>query len=53
VHSELGGLRLLASQRHGFTIAGARVVFRGLCASCSQATSQSEKAAREEKTGHV
>jgi Fe2+ or Zn2+ uptake regulation protein len=40
VHSDLGGLRLAPRQRQGFTIAGAEVVFRGLCAACSPSTSQ-------------
>jgi Fe2+ or Zn2+ uptake regulation protein len=52
VHSELGGLRLPARQRQGFTIAGAKVVFRGLCASCSQATQPIEESRErgEDKT---
>jgi len=43
----LAGLSLPARQRHGFTISGAEVVFRGLCAKCSQATSDQKDAARE------
>jgi Fe2+ or Zn2+ uptake regulation protein len=39
VQCELGGLRLSARERQGFVIAGAEVIFRGLCAKCSQANS--------------
>ena len=38
VRCELDGLRLPARQRQGFIVAGAEVIFRGLCAECSRAT---------------
>ena len=47
VHCDLAGLRLPARQQQGFTISGADVIFRGLCAKCSQVTSHQTKAARE------
>ncbi len=47
VHCDLADLSLAASQNHGFTISGAEVIFRGLCAKCSQATSHHKDAARE------
>jgi Fe2+ or Zn2+ uptake regulation protein len=40
VHFDLAGLRLSARQHEGFTISGAEVIFRGLCANCSPTTSQ-------------
>jgi Fe2+ or Zn2+ uptake regulation protein len=47
VHRDLAGLSLPERQNHGFTISGAEVIFRGLCAKCSQATSHQKDAARE------
>ncbi len=46
VHFDLAGLSLSARQHQGFTISGAEVIFRGLCANCSPTSSQQE-AARE------
>jgi Fe2+ or Zn2+ uptake regulation protein len=53
VHCTLAGLRLPARRHQGFTIAGAEVIFRGLCAKCSQVTSHRQKAARESEDQHV
>jgi Fe2+ or Zn2+ uptake regulation protein len=47
VHCDLAGLRLPARQHQGFTISGAEVIFRGLCANCSQVTSHQKNVARE------
>jgi Fe2+ or Zn2+ uptake regulation protein len=47
VHCDPAGLSLQARQHHGFTISGAEVIFRGLCAKCSQAISHQKAAARE------
>ena len=47
VHCDLAGVRLPARQHQGFTISGAEVIFRGLCATCSQETSDQKDAARE------
>lgn len=47
VHCDLAGLRLPARQHQGFSISGAEVVFRGVCAKCSQTTSHQKKAARQ------
>jgi len=47
VHCDLAGLRLPARQHQGFTISGAEVIFRGLCAKCSQATNRQKEAARD------
>ncbi len=47
VRCDLAGLRLSACQHQGFTISGAEVIIRGLCAKCSQVTSHRRKAARE------
>jgi len=38
VEGDPAGLRLPAHQRQGFTISGAEVIFRGLCAECAPAT---------------
>jgi Fur family transcriptional regulator, stress-responsive regulator len=35
VHYDLDGLRLPARKRQGFAISGTEVIFRGLCANCS------------------
>jgi len=53
VHQELGALRLPVSQQQGFTIAGAEVVFRGLCAACSQEFIPKKNPVRQEKNRHV
>jgi Fe2+ or Zn2+ uptake regulation protein len=53
VHCDPAGLRLPARQRQGFTISGAEVIFRGLCAKCSQVTSHQKKAMREQEDQHV
>lgn len=53
VHPQLAGLRVPADQQQGFTIAGAEVVFRGLCAKCSQATTHKSEVTRQEKDPHV
>ena len=45
-HWDFAGLCLPPRQHQGFTISGAEVIFRGLCAECSQTTSHPEKAAR-------
>jgi Fe2+ or Zn2+ uptake regulation protein len=47
VHCDLAGLSLQAGQHHGFSISDAEVIFRGLCAKCSQAISHQKDAARE------
>ena len=47
VHCDLDGLHLSAHQYQGFTISGAEVIFRGLCAKCSRTTSRQKEAARE------
>ena len=47
VHCDLAGVRLPARQHLGFTVSGAEVIFRGLCAKCSQAISHQKDAARE------
>ncbi|MHB1444905.1 MAG: Fur family transcriptional regulator [Acidimicrobiales bacterium] len=36
VHQDFGALRLPVFQQQGFSIFGAEVVFRGLCAACSE-----------------
>jgi Fe2+ or Zn2+ uptake regulation protein len=53
VHSDLAGVRLPARQHQGFTVSGADVIFRGLCAKCSQMTSYPKKAATEWEDQHV
>ena len=53
VHYDLAGLRLPVRQHQGFTISGAEVIFRGLCAECSQVTSHQKKAASEKEDQHV
>lgn len=52
VHGDLDGPRLPVRQHQGFTISGAEIIFRGLCAKCSQVTSH-QKAAREQEDQHV
>jgi Fe2+ or Zn2+ uptake regulation protein len=47
VHCDLAGLRLPARKHPGFAISGAEVVFRGLCANCSQASNRQRDGARE------
>ena len=47
VHCDLAGLHLPARQHRGFTISGAEVIFRGLCAECSRTTSSQKQPARE------
>ena len=49
VHSDLHGLHLPVRQHQGFTISGAEVIFRGLCAKCFQVTSHQTKTAREKE----
>jgi Fe2+ or Zn2+ uptake regulation protein len=44
VHFDLAGLSLSARQYQGFTVSGAEVIFRGLCANCSPTSSQQEAA---------
>jgi Fe2+ or Zn2+ uptake regulation protein len=46
VQCDLAGQSLQARQDHGFTISGAEVIFRGLCAKCSQAISHQKDVAR-------
>jgi Fe2+ or Zn2+ uptake regulation protein len=46
VRCDLAGLRLRARQHQGFTISGAEVNFRGMCAECSQTISDQQDAAR-------
>lgn len=53
VHSDLAGLRLPVRQHQGFTISGAEVIFRGLCATCSQVTSHQKQTTREQEDQHV
>jgi Fe2+ or Zn2+ uptake regulation protein len=53
VHCDLAGVRLQARQHQGFTVSGAEVIFRGLCAKCSQVTSHQKKAATEREDQHV
>jgi Fe2+ or Zn2+ uptake regulation protein len=53
VHSDLAGLNLPSRQRHGFRISGAEVIFRGLCATCSQTTSDQKDVARKQEDRHV
>lgn len=53
VHCDLDDLRLHARQRQGFVVAGAEVVFRGLCAECSRATTRQKKTTRQEKDRRV
>jgi Fe2+ or Zn2+ uptake regulation protein len=43
VHGEISDLRLPARQRRGYSIAGAEVVFRGLCPECVGATAIKRK----------
>lgn len=40
VDCELGGLCLPVQHQQGFIVGGAEVIFRGLCAECSQANRQ-------------
>jgi Fe2+ or Zn2+ uptake regulation protein len=47
VYCDLAGLRVPARQHQGFAISGAEVIFRGLCAKCSPATTRQTQAARE------
>jgi Fe2+ or Zn2+ uptake regulation protein len=53
VHCDLAGVRLPARQHQGFTVSGAEVIFRGLCAKCSPVTSHQKKAATEWEDQHV
>ncbi len=47
VHDGLADLPLPARQHQGFTISGAEVVFRGLCAKCSRTTSRQNEVSTE------
>ena len=49
VRQQFGALRLPVFERQGFSIAGAEVVFRGLCATCSQEPGPQKETARQEK----
>lgn len=47
VHYDFAGLRLPVRQHQGFTISGAEVIFRGLCATCSPAIRHPKKPDQE------
>jgi Fe2+ or Zn2+ uptake regulation protein len=53
VHCDLAGLSPPGRQHHGFTVSGAEVIFRGLCAECSQAISHQPDVAREKEDRRV
>ena len=47
VPCDVAGLSLPARQHPGFTMSGAEVIFRGLCAKCSRATNRQKRVGRE------
>ena len=47
VHCDVAGLSLRARRKHGSAISGTEVIFRGLCAKCSQTISHQKDAARK------
>ena len=53
VFCDLAGLTLQARQHHGFTISGAEVIFRGLCAKCSQAITYQKDVTRVQEDRYV
>lgn len=53
VHGGFPGLRLPARQRQGFTVSGAEIVFRGLCATCSRTTSRQNDFSTEQEDRHA
>jgi Fe2+ or Zn2+ uptake regulation protein len=53
VHCDLAGVRISPQKRQGFAISGTEVIFRGLCANCSQATSRQKDDARKQEDLHA
>jgi Fur family transcriptional regulator, peroxide stress response regulator len=53
VHDDFVGLRLPARKRQGFSISGTEVIFRGLCADCSQPTSRQRDGERKQEDRHA
>ncbi len=53
VHCDLAGLDLPARKRQGFAISGTEVIFRGLCADCSQPTSRQKDGVRKQEDRHA